>query len=117
MNLVSLSSKEIALGILHSRQLKQPFKVHSTVEEYRKGLDLALKYEKNNPVIYVIDYLKARIVKTTQAEYDLVLCEKSNRFSKPFSNREDIFNKFLSVLDKGMKFVVPNEKSLSYRVN
>lgn len=107
---------ELALTLLNAHKSHQTFRVAVPSEILIQAIRIASKYEKNNPVLYVLDFTKAKIVKTTQAEYDLSLSTQS-RFSKPFTNRKDIFDHFFTILKNNIKIILKNDPNIKYVVH
>ena len=107
---------EVAFNLIQSQNSKQHFRMAVPRNILRQAFDIAAKYRNNNPIIYVMDCVKAKIIKTTQAEYDLLLNKDSARFGKPFKSRKDLINSYFNVLNGKVKFLVKNEINIKYTI-
>lgn len=109
--------KAMALKLLKMRQANQPIRMSAPNSVFKEVLEITSLYEKNNPIMYVMDFVKAKIIETDKAEYDLLLSNYPNRFSKPYVNRKEIFNKFIVNIKHKIKIAFPNSHNLIYSVN
>lgn len=101
---------EVALGLLNAHQNHLSFSTAVPHNVLREAFKIASKYAKNNPVMYVLDFTQAKIIKTTQAEYDLSLAEKSC-FSKPYPECKDVINRYFTILKNNIRIILKPESA------
>lgn len=115
--MINNNLNEVALHLIQSQDSKQHFRIAAPINILREAFNIAAKYRRSNPIIYVMDCVKAKIIETTQAEYDLLFNKDSTRFGKPFKSRKDLINCYLNVLNDKIKFLVKNEMNLKYTIH
>lgn len=115
--MTSYNPNALALNLLKTNQANRSISFSVPFPVFKEALRIASLYEKNNPIMYVMDFFKARIIKTSKAEYDLLLSSEPNRFSKPYMSHRDLFDKFVANIKHKIQFTFPNDPKMVYTVN